>query len=84
VDVRDAARAFRLGLDADLTGFTAFNIVADDTLRTEPTEELVRTMLPTTELRGRLSGNASGWCTTRARALLGFVPEHSWRNERGN
>jgi hypothetical protein len=41
-------------------------------------------MLPTTELRGRLSGNASGWCTTRARALLGFVPEHSWRNERGN
>jgi nucleoside-diphosphate-sugar epimerase len=84
VDVRDAARAFRLGLDADLTGFTAFNIVADDTLRKEPTEELVRTMLPTTELRGRLSGNASGWCTTRARALLGFVPEHSWRNERGN
>jgi hypothetical protein len=44
----------------------------------------VRTMLPPTALRGPLPGTASGWCTTRARELLGFVPEHSWRNEGGN
>jgi nucleoside-diphosphate-sugar epimerase len=81
VDVRDAARAFRLGLEADVTGFTAFNITANDTLRTEPTEELLRTLLPTTELRSPLPGNASAWCTIRARELLGFVPTHSWRDE---
>ncbi len=83
VDVRDAARAFRLGLEADVTGFAAFNITANDTLRTEPTEELVRKLLPTVELRGSLPGNASGWCTARARELLGFVPAHSWKDEEG-
>jgi nucleoside-diphosphate-sugar epimerase len=83
IDVRDAARAFRLGLDADLTGFAPFNIVAADTLRTEPTEELVRTLLPSTELRRPLPGTASGWSTTRARELLGFIPVHSWRDEEG-
>lgn len=81
VDVRDAARAFRLALEADLTGFTPFNIAAADTLCAEPTEELLRTYLPTTELRGPLPGNASAWSTVRARDLLGFVPAHSWRDE---
>jgi nucleoside-diphosphate-sugar epimerase len=81
VDVRDAARAFRLGLEANLTGFNAINITAGDTLRPEPTEELIRTLLPTTEIRESLPGNASAWSTARARELLGFVPAYSWRNE---
>jgi nucleoside-diphosphate-sugar epimerase len=81
VDVRDAARACRVGLEAGVTGFHAFNIVANDTLRTEPTEQLVRSLLPTTELRGPLPGNASAWSNARAREVLGFVPEHSWRDE---
>jgi nucleoside-diphosphate-sugar epimerase len=80
VDVRDAARAFRLGLEANVTGFAAFNITANDTLRREPTEELLRTLLPTTEIRAPLPGNTSAWSNARARELLGFVPEHSWRD----
>ncbi len=81
VDVRDAARAVRLGLEADVKGFSAINVTANDTLRPEPTEELVRTLLPTVEIRRSLPGNASGWCIARARELLGFVPGHSWRDE---
>jgi nucleoside-diphosphate-sugar epimerase len=81
VDVRDAARAFRLGLQANVTGFAAFNITANDTLRSEPTEERPRALLPTTEIRAPLPGTASAWSNTRSRELLGFVPEHSWRDE---
>lgn len=81
VDVRDAARAFRLGLEAELSGFAAVNITANDTLRPEPTEELLRTYLPTTELRRPLPGNATAWDNTRARELLGFIPAFSWRDE---
>lgn len=84
VDIRDAARAFRLGLQADVTGFIAVNIVADDTLRAEPTEDLLRTWLPRVERRCPLPGNASGWNTARARELLGFVPEYSWRDASGD
>jgi nucleoside-diphosphate-sugar epimerase len=80
VDVRDAARAFRLGLEANLSGFIPINIIAADTLRAEPTEDLVRVHLPTTEIRAPIPGIATGWSIDRARDLLGFVPEHSWRD----
>lgn len=81
VDVRDAARAFRLGLEADLSGFVPMNITAADTLRHEPTEELLQSVLPDLERRAPLPGNTSGWSIDRARELIGFVPRHSWRNE---
>lgn len=81
VDVRDAARAFRLGLEADVTGFVPLNITAADTLRHEPTADLLRAQLPDLEIRSPLAGNASGWCTARAREVIGFVPQHSWRDE---
>ena len=80
VDVRDAARAFRLGLQANVTGFAAFNITANDTLRSEPTESSCGRS-STTEIRAPLPGTASAWSNTRARELLGFIPEHSWRDE---
>ncbi len=80
IDVRDAARAFRLGLEADLSGFVALNITANDTLRLEPTEELLRTLLPTTEVRAPLPGHTSPWDNNRAREVLCFVPAYSWRN----
>jgi nucleoside-diphosphate-sugar epimerase len=80
-DIRDAARACRVGLEADVTGFAALNIIANDTLRPEPTEELLRMHLPTAEVRSPLPGNASAWSNARAREVLGFVPEHSWRDE---
>jgi nucleoside-diphosphate-sugar epimerase len=81
VDVRDAARAFRLGLEADVSGFYPINIVASDTLRREPTEELMRALIPDAEIRAPMPGNASGWSIERARDLLGWVPVHSWRDE---
>lgn len=83
IDVRDAARAFRLGLEADLAGFIPLNITANDTLRREPTEELVRALLPTTEVRESLPGTVSPWDNRRAREILGFVPAFSWREEDG-
>ncbi len=81
VDVRDAARACRLGIESALTGFHPFNITAADTLRPEPTEELLRTYLPNVEVRSPLPGNAAAWSGARATALLGFTAEHSWRDE---
>lgn len=82
VDIRDAARACRLGLETDIPGFEAVNIAAADTARHEPTEALLRAHCPTTVLREPLPGNATGWSIAKARRLLGYVPEHSWRDAR--
>lgn len=80
-DIRDAARACRLGLEADVSGFHPLNITANDTLRTEPTEQLLAQFLPDIEKRGDFPGTKSPWANDRARELIGFEPQHSWRDE---
>ena len=80
LDARDAARAVRLGLVADVDGFVPVNLAAADTLRPEPTEQLIRQVLPGLDLRRPLPGRASGWAIDRARERLGWEPQHSWQD----
>jgi len=73
IDVRDAARACRLALEANFPGHQAFNICAPDTIMDEPTQELVRRYLSQVkDLRNGLDGRRSGYSVDKARALLGF------------
>lgn len=81
VDVRDAARACRLGLECQGFGFEAFNITAADSLSRTPTLALVRHHYPGVEVRGPLEGTASAWSIKKAERMLGYVPHHSWRDE---
>lgn len=84
VDLRDAARACRLAIEvAEVRpyGFRAFNIVAADTLITMPTEDAIREAAPDTEIRSPLPGFAGGFDITAAKIVLGWEPQHSWRDE---
>jgi len=81
VDVRDAARACRLGIESDVQGFEAFNIIAADTLASEPTADLIKRLCPQTKLRAEIEGCASAFSTEKAARLLDYVPQHTWRNE---
>lgn len=81
VDVRDAAASCRRAIEADGFGFAAFNITADDTLSDIPTEELLRTYTPSLEIRRSIPGTASAFSNQRAKDVLGWTPEHSWRTE---
>jgi nucleoside-diphosphate-sugar epimerase len=80
VEGRDAAAACRLGLEADGLGFEAFNIVAADTLCAAPTMELLAEYLPETEIRKEIPGTGGGFDIGKAEQLLGWVPQHSWRD----
>lgn len=81
VDVRDAARACRLGLERRGLGFEVFNITAADTLSLTPTLALVRHHYPEVEVRAPLEGTASAWSIAKAGHLLGYAPRHSWRED---
>ncbi len=77
LDVRDAARACRLAVEATVPpGFHPVYVVADDTLAPLPTEQLVRQFHPETELRESLPGRRTAYATARAVALLGFRAAH--------
>lgn len=77
LDVRDAARACRLAVEADVAaGFHRLHVVADDTLAALPTEQLVERFHPATELRAPLPGRRTAYDTADAARLLGFRAAH--------
>jgi nucleoside-diphosphate-sugar epimerase len=83
VDVRDAARACRLALEAARDrpfGFLAMNIVAADSLREEPLEWLLATHAPQIQIRRSEQPLTSAFAIERARSVIGWVPQHSWRD----
>jgi hypothetical protein len=72
----------RLALDAPVDGSASFIIAAADTVMTRPSADLMREVLPGTELRGEISGNATLLSIDRAARVLGFGPAHSWAGSR--
>lgn len=82
VDIRDAARAVRLAIEVAVErpfGFEPFNIMGKDTLIDLPTEEAIRRLDPTIEIRSGLPGFSSAFDISKAHRILGWEPQHSWR-----
>ena len=83
VDARDVAAACRLWIESDLDGFRAFNLAADDVCVDTPTRELVARFLPPeTEIRASLEAHTGLISCERAKELLGWRPQYSWRDLR--
>ena len=80
VDIRDAAAAARLAVEAAGLTFEVFNVTASDTLSDIPTEKLLLEFAPSVEIRQPIPGNASAYSIEKARRMLGYEPAHSWRN----
>jgi nucleoside-diphosphate-sugar epimerase len=80
VDAVDAGQACRLAVEASLTGHERMVIAAADTIVDIPSAELRKTYFPDVELRAPLDGNASLLSSARARELIGYQPQISWRH----
>jgi nucleoside-diphosphate-sugar epimerase len=80
VDARDVAQAARLGLTADVDGAEAVLVAAADTCMTMPSADLLAAVYPEVEVRGDLAGHETLLAIDRARSLLGYDPQHSWRD----
>lgn len=79
VDARDVAQACRLGLTAAFTGADHFIIAAADTVMTRPNQELMAEVFPTVPLAGGTGPHATLLSIDKARRVLGYAPQHSWR-----
>ncbi|MES0864297.1 NAD(P)-dependent oxidoreductase [Ruegeria sp. SCPT10] len=78
IDCRDAARAVRLALEADLSGAEVFNIAAVDTIMKQPSRELVEQTMPEVKIHHGLTGRHAMLDCNKARILLGWEPEYTW------
>ncbi|GLY30918.1 NAD(P)-dependent oxidoreductase [Kineosporia sp. NBRC 101731] len=81
IDARDAATAFRLALEVETTGSQNVIIAAADTLMDRPSADLLAAQFPGVEIRRDLKEFETLLAIDGARDLLGFVPQHSWRDE---
>lgn len=80
IDARDAAQAVRKALHVDLVGADHFIIANADTVMTRDSAGLMAEVFPDVPLRGRVEGTATLLSIDKARRVLGYAPEHSWRS----
>jgi nucleoside-diphosphate-sugar epimerase len=81
VDARDVAQSCRRALEADIQGAESFIIAAGDTVMNRPNRELMAEVFPNVPLREGTGDYQTLLSVEKARAMLGYQPEHSWRDE---
>lgn len=79
IDGRDGAQAVLKALELDTTGFDRFIIAAADTVMARPNVELVAEVFPNVPTHGDLGEHDTLLSIEKARRVLGYRPEHSWR-----
>jgi nucleoside-diphosphate-sugar epimerase len=80
VDSSHVAQSVRCALEADLSGAEAFIIAAADTVMRQPSRELMAQEFPGVPLRGDLAEHGTLLGIDKARRLLGYRPEFTWRS----
>lgn len=78
VDARDGAQAVALALEHGVPGLEVYNIGAGDSGSAIPSAELAATR-PGVPLRRPLGGFEPLISIEKARARLGYAPQHTWR-----
>ncbi|MDQ7876631.1 NAD(P)-dependent oxidoreductase [Microbacterium sp. QXD-8] len=83
IDARDGAQAVLRAIERGRRepGFERYIIAAADTVMSRPNAELVGEVFPGVEIRGDLGVNDTLLSIDKARSMLGFEPEYSWRRE---
>ncbi len=79
-DIAEAARACVLAIEVDFEGHEAFFINSEDTSAEEPTEELIKKVYPEAEFRSPMPGHTTAISVEKAKRILGWKPESTWRD----
>jgi nucleoside-diphosphate-sugar epimerase len=81
IDARDGAQAVRRSIQADFTGFEAFIIANADTVMSRSNMSLLAEVFPDVPTKGNLTANGTLLSIEKAKRMLGYSPQYSWRNE---
>ena len=81
IDARDGAQAVRRALDHRARGADLFIIANADTVMSRPNDELLAETFPDVPLTRPIGPHETLLSIDKARRVLGYEPEHSWRDE---
>ena len=80
VDARDVAQATRLSLELDVPGSEQYIVAAADTVMDRSSQSLMEEIYPTVEIRRDLGEFETLLSIDKARQVLGYDPDHTWRD----
>jgi nucleoside-diphosphate-sugar epimerase len=80
IDSRDGAQAVRKAIEADFKGFEAFIIANADTVMSRANASLMAEVFPGVETRPSMSATGTLLSIEKAKRMLDYNPQHSWRN----
>lgn len=83
IDARDCAQAVCRALHVDLVGADHFIIANADSVMTRASADLMAEVFPNVPVRDAVSGTQTLLSIEKARRVLGYEPEYSWREARG-
>lgn len=81
IDSRDAAQAIRKALEYPGKGYDVFIIANADTVMSRPNGELMAEVFPDVPFKRAVEANETLLSIEKARRVLGYEPQHYWRNE---
>jgi UDP-glucose 4-epimerase len=79
IDARDGAQAIRRALAHEPKGCDVFIIAAADTVMSRSNTELIAEIFPDVEVRADVGEHTTLLAIDKAKRVLGFEPEFSWR-----
>ncbi len=79
IDTRDLGQLVQRCLEVDGLGYEVFNVANADLSVAATTQELRDRFYDDVELRREMRSDETFYCIDKARDLLGYAPEHSWR-----
>jgi len=80
IDGRDGAQAVRKALEHDGRGFDRFIVANADTVMSRSSAELAAEVFPGVEVTKELGEHETLLSIDKARRILGYEPEHTWRD----
>lgn len=80
IDARDGAQAVRRGIEAEFKGFEAFIIANADTVMSRSNSSLMAEVFPDVPHKSPLSTNGTLLSIDKAKRMLDYNPQFSWRN----
>ncbi len=81
IDARDGAQAVRRSIEAEFKGFEPFIIANADTVMSRSNASLLAEVFPGVPAKGQISSNGTLLSIDKAKRMLGYIPQYSWRNE---
>ena len=80
IDTRDLGQMVQRCLEVDGLGYEVFNVANADLSVALTTDEVRDRFYGDVELRRPMGRDETFYCIDKARELLGFAPQHSWRD----